>query len=141
MPAESAPFAAINRTITEHGVKIIRTLFHHLVGLSGNNFIRPGHIFQVSQTIGHENGPDQAKTEWQVDFQSASAYCALVQLVLGQQQYAEVAQPQAIERHRVGLVILAETAGPARSRCKKYIFICDILLSGGSRLIFEEIDK
>ena len=122
------------RPLLEYLEQIIRAFLHDLVGLPGSHFVRTRQVLHVREDVAAQNGPNDAQAQRHIDFQAAALFGRLVQLVLRQQEEAEILQAHAVERHFVGFVVLAEAAGPAGAGRQEDVVIQRLLLAAGRRL-------
>ena len=129
MPRQHAVFVVAKRPLLEDFEQIIRAFLHHFVGLAGSDLVRTRQVFHVRQNIAAENGPDNAQAQRHIDFQAAGLFGRLVELVLRQEEQAEIFQAHAVERHFVGFVVLAEAAGPASAGRQEDVVIQGLLLA------------
>ncbi len=80
-------------------------------------------------------------TTLHVDFETATLLGGLIQLVLRKQEEAKILQAHAVERHLVGLVVLAEAAGATSAGCQEDVVVNSFLLATDSHFGLQEVDQ
>src|SRR5438445_167929 len=141
MPGQRHILVAVSGSVPKDFIQVLDTFLKHLLGLPWIDLIRPCHVLEVHQQVSAKDGPDEAEAERHIDVEPAPSIWTLVQLVLGQQKKSEIAQPETVKSHGVGLVILAETAGSARSRCQEHIFVGDFLFPMRCHFLLQKLDQ
>ena len=141
MPRQHPVLIVAKRPLLEDFEQIIRAFLHHFIGLPGRDFIRTSQVLHVRQNVAHQNGPHNAQAQVHVDFQPAGLFGRLVQLVLRQQEEAEIFQPHAVEGHLVGFVVLAEAAGTAGAGRQEDVVIQGLLLPVHGHFVLQEIHQ
>ena len=92
VPGQSPVFRAVIGPLAEHSIEIFNACFENFVGLTGMDFIRPGHVLEIAEEVTEENSPDQSEAQRQVNLEPAAVRRPLVKFVLCQKKHAEIAQ-------------------------------------------------
>ena len=141
MPRKHRPLVRLDRPVAEKSMQVLDALVEDFIGFAWRHLVRPRHVFEIGQHVAAENSPDQARGQLQVDLEAPAVDGALIELVLREQEQPKVAEAQGVEGHFVRLVVLAETARPARACREEDVLAVDPFLAALRHFRLQEVDK
>ena len=141
MPCQHPVLVVAQRPLLEDLEEIVRAFLQDLVGLPGRDLVRTRQVLHVREDVAHQNGPHDAQAQGHIDFQAAALFGRLVELVLRQQEEAEILQAHAVEGHLIGFVVLAEAAGAAGAGRQEDVVVQRLLLPVDGHFVLQEIHQ